>query len=246
MKTSFVARLSLALMPLSLATGGAVALSTTMVACADENAPETWVKRLDDPAQRATAIQRLSGMFPSGRARRWRSAWRCTRGHPGRPPCAGVRACAEWPAKPPRRSETVCTSESPSCRRRATRGAGYRRRSPPRPRCRQAVLHRQLHRGVGVVFEERRKRGHHHREHRDARNVEPQHAGDAAPPRPEAPPAPAQRPRPRRARARGRVAGLGGRTERGPGEERRADPLLQSLDRLALPTRSHPDAARRG
>ncbi|MEQ1492745.1 MAG: hypothetical protein ABL932_19545 [Terricaulis sp.] len=63
MKTSFVARLSLALMPLSLATGGAVALSTTMVACADENAPETWVKRLDDPAQRATAIQRLSGMF---------------------------------------------------------------------------------------------------------------------------------------------------------------------------------------
>ncbi len=63
MKTSFVARLSLALMPLSLATGGVVALSTTMVACADENAPETWVKRLDDPAQRATAIQRLSGMF---------------------------------------------------------------------------------------------------------------------------------------------------------------------------------------
>ena len=31
--------------------------------CADENDPKTWVKRLDDPAQRAPAIKRLSQFF---------------------------------------------------------------------------------------------------------------------------------------------------------------------------------------
>jgi hypothetical protein len=39
------------------------ALSLTLSACADENAPETWVKRLDDPAQRVVAITRISSMF---------------------------------------------------------------------------------------------------------------------------------------------------------------------------------------
>lgn len=40
-----------------------VLASTCLVACADENDPKTWVKRLDDPAQRAPAIKRLDEMF---------------------------------------------------------------------------------------------------------------------------------------------------------------------------------------
>ncbi|MGH7284953.1 MAG: hypothetical protein ACRELY_25785 [Polyangiaceae bacterium] len=43
--------------------GLAVTLTTSLVACADENDPKTWVKRLDDPAQRAGAIKRLSQFF---------------------------------------------------------------------------------------------------------------------------------------------------------------------------------------
>lgn len=39
-------------------------LSTSLlVACADENDPATWVKRLDDPARRSEAIGRLKGFF---------------------------------------------------------------------------------------------------------------------------------------------------------------------------------------
>ncbi len=34
-----------------------------LAGCADENDPKTWVKRLDDPAQRAPAIKRLSTFF---------------------------------------------------------------------------------------------------------------------------------------------------------------------------------------
>lgn len=37
--------------------------SSIAVGCADENDPKTWVKRLDDPAQRAPAIKRLDDMF---------------------------------------------------------------------------------------------------------------------------------------------------------------------------------------
>lgn len=36
---------------------------TLLSACADENDPQTWVKRLDDPAQRPAAIKRLSQFF---------------------------------------------------------------------------------------------------------------------------------------------------------------------------------------
>jgi len=36
---------------------------TSLVACADENDPKTWVKRLDDPAQRAAAIKRLAQFY---------------------------------------------------------------------------------------------------------------------------------------------------------------------------------------
>lgn len=41
----------------------AVTATTSLVACADENDPKTWVKRLDDPAQRAASIKRLSQFF---------------------------------------------------------------------------------------------------------------------------------------------------------------------------------------
>jgi hypothetical protein len=37
--------------------------SSALVACDDENDPKTWVKRLDDPAQRAGAIKRLTQFF---------------------------------------------------------------------------------------------------------------------------------------------------------------------------------------
>lgn len=42
----------------------AVTVSASMLAaCADENDPKTWVKRLDDPAQRAASIKRLAQFF---------------------------------------------------------------------------------------------------------------------------------------------------------------------------------------
>jgi hypothetical protein len=54
----------LAFVSTPLAFGGAVALaSTSLVACADENDPQTWVKRLDDQAQRSPAIKRLDQFF---------------------------------------------------------------------------------------------------------------------------------------------------------------------------------------
>ena len=37
--------------------------STSLTACDDENDPKTWVKRLDDPAQRGQALKRLDEMF---------------------------------------------------------------------------------------------------------------------------------------------------------------------------------------
>jgi hypothetical protein len=37
--------------------------SVLLAGCADENDPQTWVKRLDDPAQRPAAIKRLSTFF---------------------------------------------------------------------------------------------------------------------------------------------------------------------------------------
>jgi hypothetical protein len=40
-----------------------VAMALVAPGCADENDPKTWVKRLDDPAQRAPAIKRLSEMY---------------------------------------------------------------------------------------------------------------------------------------------------------------------------------------
>jgi hypothetical protein len=48
----------------AVTTSVAVAASA-LVACADENDPKTWVKRLDDPAQRTPAIKKLNEMFDS-------------------------------------------------------------------------------------------------------------------------------------------------------------------------------------
>ncbi|MCL2724127.1 MAG: hypothetical protein FWD69_06775 [Polyangiaceae bacterium] len=48
----------------SVTIAAPVALAvTTISACADESDPKTWVKRLDDPAQRAPAIKRLEQFF---------------------------------------------------------------------------------------------------------------------------------------------------------------------------------------
>ena len=41
-------------------------MGTALVACDDENDPKTWVKRLDDPAQRANAIKRLTQFYEDG------------------------------------------------------------------------------------------------------------------------------------------------------------------------------------
>jgi hypothetical protein len=55
-----------ALAPASLAAMVALAATVPLVACDDENDPKTWVKRLDDPAQRANAIKRLTQFYEDG------------------------------------------------------------------------------------------------------------------------------------------------------------------------------------
>ena len=56
---SLLGRLAGAAVPAALFAATAL----TQVACADENDPKTWVKRLDDPAQRSAAIKRLGQFF---------------------------------------------------------------------------------------------------------------------------------------------------------------------------------------
>src|SRR5579871_6610201 len=46
-----------------LASLGAAA---ALVACDDENDPKTWETRLDDPAQRANSIKRLTQFYEDG------------------------------------------------------------------------------------------------------------------------------------------------------------------------------------
>ncbi len=65
---TLLARLHHASLTASLLAGPApllatVALAAAVTACADENDPKTWVKRLDDPAQRSAAVKRLSSFF---------------------------------------------------------------------------------------------------------------------------------------------------------------------------------------
>ncbi|MBX3229153.1 MAG: hypothetical protein KIT84_02370 [Labilithrix sp.] len=56
--------MSLSLLSHACRVGLPVAVAAScMVACDDENDPKTWVKRLDDAAQRGAAIKRLDEMF---------------------------------------------------------------------------------------------------------------------------------------------------------------------------------------
>ncbi len=57
--------LSLALRLLA-APAAVLVLGAGTIACDDENEPKTWVKRLDDQAQRAKAIERLQQFFNDG------------------------------------------------------------------------------------------------------------------------------------------------------------------------------------
>src|SRR6185503_2653986 len=57
---------------LLLTTAGSAALSAltfVTVGCQDENAPETWVKKLNDPIQRPAAIKRLNQFFEDAMTR---------------------------------------------------------------------------------------------------------------------------------------------------------------------------------
>src|SRR5271169_5199005 len=45
---------------------GVLGAAAALVACDDENDPKTWVKKLDDPAQRANAIKRLTQFYEDG------------------------------------------------------------------------------------------------------------------------------------------------------------------------------------
>jgi hypothetical protein len=49
-----------------LASLAVLASTAALVACDDENDPKTWAKRLDDPAQRANAIKRLTQFYEDG------------------------------------------------------------------------------------------------------------------------------------------------------------------------------------
>lgn len=54
---------SLTHMVRTLSTSLALLGALSFTGCADENDPKTWVKRLEDPAQRAPAVKRLSQFF---------------------------------------------------------------------------------------------------------------------------------------------------------------------------------------
>src|ERR1700723_1710031 len=62
-KSSLLLAFRLALGAPALSLGLTALASSALVACDDENEPKTWVKRLDDPAQRAGAIKRLTQFF---------------------------------------------------------------------------------------------------------------------------------------------------------------------------------------
>ena len=55
-----------AAMPTCLAGVAVLGIAASLVACDDENDPKTWVKKLDDPAQRANAIKRLTQFYEDG------------------------------------------------------------------------------------------------------------------------------------------------------------------------------------
>jgi hypothetical protein len=66
MKTARTLCCTLRLMLAAASVAAPLLLSAAVVACDDENDPKTWVKRLDDPAQRANAIKRLTQFYEDG------------------------------------------------------------------------------------------------------------------------------------------------------------------------------------
>ncbi len=64
MKTARTLCCTLRLLSTAASLAAPLALaSAALVACDDENDPKTWVKRLDDPAQRANAMKRLAQFY---------------------------------------------------------------------------------------------------------------------------------------------------------------------------------------
>jgi hypothetical protein len=69
MKTARTVCVSLRLLSAAASVAAPTALvlgAPAIVACDDENDPKTWVKRLDDPAQRASAVKRLTQFYEDG------------------------------------------------------------------------------------------------------------------------------------------------------------------------------------
>src|SRR5580704_14353455 len=62
-KSSLLLAVRLALGAPALTLALTAVASTALVACDDENDPKTWVKRLDDPAQKGKAIARLTSFY---------------------------------------------------------------------------------------------------------------------------------------------------------------------------------------
>ncbi len=62
-RTTGLAQVNRRARALALGVGLTLGACMTLAGCADENDPKTWVKRLDDPAQRAPAIKRLNAFF---------------------------------------------------------------------------------------------------------------------------------------------------------------------------------------
>jgi hypothetical protein len=63
MKTVRTLCCTLRLLSAAASVAAPLMLGATVLACEDENNPKTWVKRLDDPAQRANAIKRLTQFY---------------------------------------------------------------------------------------------------------------------------------------------------------------------------------------
>lgn len=64
-----VRKLAPTLCALSFAVVAPATLAVTLVGCADESQPETWVKRLEDPVKRPSAIKRLVQFFEDAMTR---------------------------------------------------------------------------------------------------------------------------------------------------------------------------------
>lgn len=66
MKTAHMLVCTLRLLSAAATVAAPLVLGTALIACDDENDPKTWVKRLDDPAQKGKAIQRLTQFYEDG------------------------------------------------------------------------------------------------------------------------------------------------------------------------------------